>query len=624
MGTLIPIAFDWETHYSPAYSLRRMTTTEYILHPDFEIIGLGICFRGLTTWFSGSVEELQAVLDRIDWKNVLFIAHNAMFDGAILEWVFNKRPAQYFCTMMGSRPYVTPYTGRSDLATVLPFLELGEKGAEVHSFASYRRKDFSDEELRQYGEYCKNDARGAFNIYEWLSSRLPEEETQLIDLTVKKFVRPQLALDPQVIQHHLQRIFNTKGQLVGKLKSQWNVTATQIRSRQKFAELLTNRGVRIPTKVSASTGAETMAMSKQDAPFVELLGHPDPVVRALVEARFTLASNMEETRLERLQALAALNFKGACLLPVPLLYYGAHTGRFSGLDKINLQNPPRPRYMPDGSLDPESGSIRRAIIAPKGHKVIAADLAQIEARIVATLARAWELVKTFRTGDPYAAFASRIYGRPINKRDNPEERFVGKTCILGLGYGMGHIKFQKQMVLAGRTMRNEEAKRIVYLYRETYPEIPNLWSALEHCLSQAQNPRCMLPFGPITFLHERILLPNGMPIIYPGLRRTHEGLVFRDRRSNDGELGIWGGATCENVVQALARIVLTRAELRLARAGLRAALQVHDELVFCVQDAYVEKAMQAIRIALEAPVDFLPELPVAVEIHAGDSYIECK
>lgn len=621
---MITLGIDFETHYSQTYSLRRMTTAEYILHREFEVIGVAISRGPLAAWFSGSHEQIAEVFDRIDWSQVTVVAHNAMFDGAILEWRFGKRPANYLCTMMGARPYVAPYTGRSDLATVLSFLELGQKGAEVHRFAGYRRANFSTEELAAYGSYCKGDARGAVAIADWLSSRLPAEEAQLIDLTVKKFVRPQLALDADSIVSRLDTIRDEKSFLAEQLHTIYGVTTQQIRSRPQFAELLTARGVTVPTKVSAATGEDTFAMSKQDAPFLELLGHGDPVVRQLVEARFTLASNMEETRLQRLLDIALADFRGGRYLPVPLLYYGAHTGRFSGLDKINLQNLQRPKYLPDGSIDPKSGSLRRALVAPPGHVVLAADLAQIEARIVATLAQCWHLVQMFRSGDPYSGFASVVYGRPINKRDNPDERFVGKTCILGLGYGMGWLKFLRQMLLAGRSMTQEEARRIVELYRQTYPEICDLWRRLEHLLRLAQDPKCMQPFGPVTFLHERILLPNGMPIIYPQLRQTRDGLVFKDRRSDNGVLGIWGGGCCENVVQALARIILTRAELRLAKAGLRAALQVHDELVFVVPEAMIEKATRAVRMALEVPVDFLPGLPVSVEIHHGRSYIDCK
>jgi DNA polymerase I-like protein with 3'-5' exonuclease and polymerase domains len=70
--------------------------------------------------------------------------------------------------------------------------------------------------------------------------------------------------------------------------------------------------------------------------------------------------------------------------------------------------------------------------------------------------------------------------------------------------------------------------------------------------------------------------------------------------------------------------VISRAELRLARAGLRAALQVHDELVYCVPEKHAEKVKQAVEIALRMPVDFLPRLPVDCEVGIGKTYAECK
>jgi DNA polymerase I-like protein with 3'-5' exonuclease and polymerase domains len=87
---------------------------------------------------------------------------------------------------------------------------------------------------------------------------------------------------------------------------------------------------------------------------------------------------------------------------------------------------------------------------------------------------------------------------------------------------------------------------------------------------------------------------------------------------------IWGGAFTENIAQALARIILTRAELTLARCGLPAALQVHDELVFKVPTAITKKVIGAIAKVMTRKVDFLPDLPIAVEIHDGPTYGDAK
>lgn len=652
-STLIPLGLDFESYYcsrlltgeSVAYTLNKLTTAQYVLDNRFETIGVGLGLgAALPVWFSGTHDYLKRVLERIPWDRTLVIAHNAIFDGAVLEWVFGFKPAKYFCTMMGSRPYVAPFTGRMSLGSVAKFLGLGEKGDEVIRADGKHRKDFAPAELAAYGGYCCNDVVLTCRAYEKLAQWLPNDEQDLIDLTIKKFVRPTLKLDRPALQQRRDDIVVERQQLrtdlVGLFDSQKLLEGVEeiekpaavetiMRSRVQFATVLANQGIKVPMKKSKANGRDTFAMSKTDADFMDLLTHDNEAVRELVAARLKLSSNMEATRLERFDEIAALDVGDDTLLPVPLLYYGAHPGRFSGLDKINLQNLPRIKFLADGKTpDPDSGWLRRSIVAPDGHVIVAGDLSQIEARIVATLAGCYDLVRQFASKqDTYGIFATRIYGRPIDKKKDPIERFVGKTCILGLGYGMGPAKFLLQMLLAKvKGMTPEQAKRIVYLYRETYKEIPLLWSSLEQYLSKCVDPQALFTFGPLTLLHERIVLPNGMPLIYPGLKGDGDQLQFTSKRAKDeGTTNkLWGGVITENVVQALARIVISRAELRLARAGLRAALQVHDELVYCVPEKHAEKVKRAIEIALRMPVDFLPRLPVDCEVGIGKTYAECK
>jgi DNA polymerase len=650
---LIPLGLDFESYYcsrllpgeSIAYTLNKLTTSQYVLDTRFEAIGVGLGLgAAVPVWFSGSHSYLKRVLERIPWDRTLLIAHNAIFDGAVLEWIFGFKPAKYFCTMMGSRPYVAPFTGRMSLGSVGKFLNLGEKGDEVVRADGKHRRDFSPAELAEYGKYCCNDVVLTCRTYEQLVQWLPEDEQDLIDLTIKKFTRPTLKLDRAALQQRQTDIVAEREQLRQDLVALFDsqkllegveeiekpaAVETVMRSRVQFATVLQSQGIKIPMKKSKANGKDTFAMSKTDAEFMDLLTHDNEVVRELVAARLKLSSNMEATRLERFDEIAALDVGGDTLLPVPLLYYGAHPGRFSGLDKINLQNLPRIKFLADGKTpDPDSGWLRRSIVAPDGCVIVAGDLSQIEARIVATLAGCYDLVRQFASKqDTYGIFATRVYGRPIDKKKDPVERFVGKTCILGLGYGMGWAKFLLQMLLAKvKGMTPEQAKRIVYLYRETYKEIPQLWANLEDYLKKCVDPQAMFTYGPLTFLHERIVLPNGMPLIYPGLKGNGEQLEFTSKRAKDegSSNKLWGGVITENVVQALARIVISRAELRLARAGLRAALQVHDELVYCVPEQHAEKVKRAIEIAFKMPVDFLPRLPVDCEVGIGKTYAECK
>jgi hypothetical protein len=403
------------------------------------------------------------------------------------------------------------------------------------------------------------------------------------------------------------------------------VSLEDIRSRPKFASLLRKHGVTPPQKISKTTNEETLAFAKDDDEFVMLLTHDDVAIRTLVEARLTFASTQEESRFDRFEAVYNANLYGEHLFPIALMYYAAHPGRFGGTEKLNQQNLPRP-----DKKNPRKGALRRTMRAPAGHTVLTADYSNTEPRIVATLAGQWDLVAAFAAGrDVYSEFASKVYRRTITKA-NVTERFVGKQCILGLGYGMGGTRFLQAMAQAKVKMTLEEATRIVRLYRDTYPAIPDFWKRIEGAMWSATNPKTMMKFGPMIIAHERIILPNNMPIIYPGLRfdkdSVSSNLIYDNKRKDvAGKVGrLWGGILTENVTQALARIIATRAEIRLSEGGLLCAHQAHDELIWVVRDSWVEKLKPLIERVMCDPVEWLPRLPIAIEMGAGPTYGDAK
>lgn len=628
---MIDVGIDFETYYDGDYTLRSMTTTEYILDPRFEAIGVSLSIGGLPAiWYTGSRDYLKAILHKVPWGRCRAIAHNAFFDGGILEWIFDCHPAEYLCTMMGSRPFIAPYTGGTSLASVAEFWDLGVKGDEVIKAKGKHRADFTPAELSQYGEYCCNDTNLTMGAARKLDEYLPAEERRLVDLTVKKYVRPRLELDAQAIEARVADIA-TKRSTIEQAAAALGCPPSTLRSRTKYAAKLESYLGIVPKKTSKTTGEETYAFAKDDEDFISLLTHDDPRIRTLVEAKLFTSSSMETKRLERFKAIHKLDLGGRHLLPVPLLYYGAHPGRWSGYDKINLQNLTRVKRDKQ-TKQVLAGHLRFALRAPDGYSVVAADLSNIEARLVATLARCGPLVSAFRDGrDIYCEFATKIYGRTITKA-NEVERFVGKTCILGLGYGMGADKLGMQMKIARVKLGPPMLRNVVWLYRNTYAQIPELWDRLGAYGYEMIRANCLLTYGPLTFMHERILLPNGMPVIYPGLKvgiaRGQQELYFRSKRKGGGEEGtpskLWGGVFTENVTQGLARIVISSAELRLADRGLHAALQAHDELVFVVRDDLVDEAKAMIEEELTAVVPWLPDLPVACEIKHGPTYGDAK
>ncbi len=520
------ITIDWESFYSSEFSLSKITTQQYVLSEHFEVIGIGVKVNSdPVQWFSDTRGGIALWLTQFPWDDATVVAHNAIFDGAILEWIFDIHPKRYHCTMQASRPLYVPWipNGRMSLAKVSEYLGLPPKGDEVVRALGMRRRDFNPQQLAAYARYCKTDTELSYMIYKDQVEQLPQMELDLIDATVKKYTRPKFILDRDILTQRLAQVRAEKEEVLARATLADNAV---LMSNPQFAEALESLGVSPPMKVSPTTGKQTFAFAKNDPEFKDLLEHPDSRVQALVAARLKHKSTQEETRLVRFIGVESTDRPFA----VPLLYYGAHTGRFSGLDKLNLQNLQR------------GGALRAALWAPPGYKVVAGDLSQIEARITATLAGQDVLINAFRADkDVYSMFATQAYGFEVNKVDHPTERFVGKTCILGLGYQVGAEKLKTTLKAGGVEVTFEEAKRYVNTYRTTYKKIRQLWYTADTMI-QYMATGGTFELGPVKTIKEGILLPNGMRLNYPGLHRDVFGQWVYDYRGKPAYL--YGGKLC--------------------------------------------------------------------------------
>jgi DNA polymerase I-like protein with 3'-5' exonuclease and polymerase domains len=404
------ITIDFETFYDRSFSLSKMTTEEYIRDELFEVIGVGVKVGdGETQWFSGPHRDTKKWLEQFPWDTSIAIAHNAMFDMAILNWHFDIRPKMIADTLSMLRAIDGPDAGNS-LAKAAERYGLGKKGDEVINALGKGRLDFTPEELGRYGQYCINDVELTYELFRQIAPLVPKLEARLIDQTIRMFSEPVLTLDKEILEEHLTAVREKKDKLMTAVEADKSV----LMSNPKLAELLQQMKVVPPTKVSPTTGKTTWAFGKNDEGFKALLDHPNPKVQAVVAARMGVKSTLEETRTERFIGIA-----GRGTLPVPLRYYAAHTGRWGGDDKVNLQNLPR------------KSALKKAIRAPEGYMFIDCDSSQIEARTLAWLAGQDDLVAAFDAGeDVYKIMASSIYNVPIEEVTD-DQRFVGKTTILG-------------------------------------------------------------------------------------------------------------------------------------------------------------------------------------------------
>jgi len=607
---MMVLTIDFETYYDREFSLSKLTTEEYIRDPRFETIGVGVKKDdGYTVWFSGTKKQTKSFLNQFPWGDSVAVAHNAVFDMAILNWCYDIRPKRIVDTLSMARALGH---GSVSLKALAEFYKLGVKGTEVVNALGKRRLDFTAAGLETYGDYCRNDADLTYDLFSKLGAGFPLNELKLIDLTIRMFTEPVLELDESILIAHLADVKEKKASLMSKMI----ISKEQLMSNPQLSHTLRSLGVEPPTKTSLTTGKETHAFAKNDEEFKALLEHENVIVQAVVAARLGVKSTLEETRTERLIGIAE---RGS--LPIPLRYYAAHTGRWGGDDKVNMQNLPR------------TSPLKKAILAPEGYVFIDSDSSQIEARTLAWLAEQEDLVTAFANGeDVYKIMAAKIY-RKDEKDITKDERFVGKTTILGAGYGMGAAKFQAQLKNFGVNTELAECQHIISTYRDTYEHVPELWQEAGSAIkAMVDNKTTTLGRKDVLLVDgaKGIRLPNGLYLHYPNLREHEDEETKKREFVYDTKKGkaviltrIYGGKLIENVCQALARIVIGEQMLKVARR-YRPVMTVHDAIAVLAPKDTADEAQAYVETCMKMRPTWGMDLPLNCEAGHGASYGECK
>lgn len=599
------VTLDFETYYDQDFSLRKLTTAEYIQDPRFHVHMVGIKIgNGQTTIAIG--DKIEEALYAINWEESRLVGQNLNFDGFILAEIYAIYPAVYVDTRSMSQALYVGEKSHS-LAAIADRLFTGwAKGDELAD--SKGVAELNGDLLTRISDYCKNDVELTYAAYCEMVDFLPVKELELIDLSARMFCKPQLFLDVERATASLEGIQKHKIKVI----EAGGLAKTKLASNPQFAAWILANGMVVPKKESPTTGKETFALGKNDIGFQRLIAnHPEHqnVWAARLEAKSTIA----EKRTERFIKHAQVN---GGRMPVPLNYYGAHTGRFSGRDKINFQNLQR------------GSELRKCLIAPEGYQLVVVDSSNIEARMLAWLAGQDELLDIFRAGDDvYAEMASRIYGFPVNKKDNPTERFVGKTAVLGLGYGMSAAKFRMTLATGAMGPRCDLSETDAYLVVKTYRgsnhRIVALWREMDRAILEMMRPSNHMRIGDLLPVSgNRIKLPSGLFLRYPSLRYNISGAddshsYRRPEIVYGAENRLYGGKLTENVIQALARIVVCDQMLEIDKAcqevGGAVVLTVHDEVVAVVPDRYAEEMYSLALDAMRMPPAWAADLPLDAE-----------
>lgn len=619
------LTLDFETYFDDEYSLSKMTTEEYVRDPRFMVYCVGIKGNDKPTRVAegtrlrypvsmqefamenhdhqflragGTIEQVVYAENNYRWslretiKESSVLCHHAHFDGLILSHHFQLKPAFWFDTLSMAR-LVLPNLKSHSLGSLADYFNLGVKTVPYNNFKGKRHLD-NDLTLALY-HGCSHDVDLTHQIFKKLLPLVPKEELRIIDLTIRMFTEPVLRLDYQRLDGYLQNLSQEKENLLQKL----GVSKKDLSSAEKYAGLLRELGVEPPVKESPTGNGPIYAFAKSDEAHKQLLDHSDPRVQMLATARIGAKSTLAETRCARLLGMWTRGY-----LPVYLKYCGAHTTRWSGGDKMNWQNFPR------------GSEIRLSIMAPEGYMLVVGDLAQIECRVLNWLAGEKEILDAFRRSeDLYSQGATRFYGRPITKADKIE-RHLGKTIELGCGYGMGWAKFQatcKGGALGGPSiiLSDEEARAAVKFYRGSHPCVTALWRKADDILILLLNENGQMTWGPMEVKNRKIYLPGGAFLDYSNLVWDHEKQEFYLQHHN-GQSKIYGSLLVENVVQALSRVILSQAMIKIAER-FKIATCTHDEVVCVARKEEAEEALAFVLDILKTPPAWCAGIPLDAE-----------
>lgn len=600
------VVIDFETYYGDDYTLSKMTTEAYVRDPRFETILCGIKV-GKQPGYWVDAPDVQEELDSLNLQECAVIAHHAHFDGLILNHHYGIRPKLWIDTLSMARAVDGAKAGLS-LAKLCERHDIGAKGTEVELVRGMKHNDFTPVGLRRYGGYCINDCEKEYLLAKIYGPHFCLEEIKLIDAMIRMYTEPVLELNEELLLAYKERLHLRKVQLLIEA----GVQIGDLRSSNKFAEILRFHGIE-PEMKHNPKGKLIYAFAKKDDFMLELAEHEDEAVQALVAARLNARSTINESRTERL--LSMVQNGRTC---VYLSYYGAGTGRASGGDKLNWQNLERVAYADKAKTIQTAGFIRMAVEAPDGYVLVVGDSSNIESRQLDWLSGQEDQVEAYRLFDAgkgpdiYCVMAEKIYGRAISKKKDPIERQMGKTAKLGLGYGTGEDKLATTAKIAV-----EEARRIKNVYRASHKHVVQLWYRCDEVLPLIANGAIGVSVdyrGIIKTCEDGLLLPNGLVIKYQDLELDDDQWTYWDGRARQK---IYGAKMVENIVQALARIIVMEQSLMVPR---RLVLSVHDEGVWITKDYKAEKVKAEAEKALRTPLWWCPDLPLNCEVGYHKSY----
>ena len=604
-----------------------MTTEAYVRDPRFSILGAAVRFpKGNVDWFDKHAFGDGTVCD---WSKTALLCHHAQFDAFILNHHYGIRPYAICDTLSMARLVLGNHVSVS-LDSLSRHFGLAAKNVPYQLFKGKHWHELSPDIQRQVADGAIHDVELTYSIFHNLARTFPAEEYQVIDTNIRMFTEPVLRGDLEL----LGEVWSEEAENKRRMMAELAVQSTDLQSADKFCELLIAEGVEIEYKNGKHKPIP--AIAKTDNFMRDLLENDNPRVAALAAARLGVKSTFMQTRANTLGWKAS---RGP--MPVYLNYCGAGTLRPTGGDKDNWLNFKR------------GSKIRKAVMAPEGYWLAPIDSSQIECRVLHYLAGGPDepVIQKFRAHeDPYVDLASQFYQEKIYKpgKDDPRreemeaKRGMGKQGRLMCGYGAAGKQFKTTAKngLYGPSVdiSIEDANAFVQLYRDTNPSIcakhTGYWAQCGKMLARlAGGPPT--EWGPLLVKDKRIYLPNGCPVIYDTLEfhqpdadeehvKEFEQNGYWRMKTRQGWKKMWGSKLTQNICEAVARVIVTQAMIRIkTKYGIRTLNHPYDELLLLIpKGPKAEATLDACRQEMMLTPDWLPGLPLDCEGHLNERYVK--
>ena len=688
------VAIDYETFYDSesGYSLSTMPTDAYCRDERFDPYLVAICgsdvfdpalvgtsptgdlYRVLEDGrqlFVGRPERFPA------WDGLAdrtLLAHNASFDSVVTDELVRRGVlperllgAKWQCTADLSAFLLAP----RNLKGAMKQLFGKDISKEVRSGMDGRHDwMLNDMERRALVEYGGSDAVECHDIWLKYSDQWPEVE-RLISAQNRDAVKRGVRVDREYAEAALKELRSYQAKVMCDIP--W-VSEINPKTREfyKAGSLPALRQAVIRLGVTPPK-----SFKKDDPGFLDWVAeHSDiPFIRA---RQVAVALAMHIARIEGI--LKSLDPAGNS--HPSFLYFGAHTGRFSGKSdtsgvNTNLLNMPRkPVFHGDENVFGGKGVDIRGMYVPKpGHKFVVYDYSQIEARFALWLVGDTHMMEALkREGNLYQANAVAMgwckSGDKI-KKTNPDVYRLAKCCVLGLGYGMGAAKFVDSCKSQGLELPPvpveewpEMDRRLQFIIRnvarikgDPYSErnrvrvgqllksirtvddwrganhlVVEKWKEYEAVFKQRiaagkDTVAFRLPSGRVKRYYDpHLCKEETVEVDENGVEHPSYRIAIKATTVRGGPASFFtGGKVLEGIVQATCRDIMAYSAVEIERRhpSWRYVFSVYDEIVFEVPDAETEEATAEVpRIMCRGDYirDWTEGLPLEVEGDVAERY----